>query len=326
MEDWKLERGADKLSVRFQAEKDHLGQFNGEVKTVHVSSLVPEDSFELSSKNSFKYFGAPAVKGSALAVCTVTPDLTLCSGAEVRIRASEEPRKYKKGKDQLSFMVIGSFIAKKNPVNPTFHVSYKIRPTTCLTRAQTALLLDWERSLTLNDAQIVSRIHTIATRELFSFLNEHGDFEYIPRTAMKEKKAKNAENVIATCRRVIAPYLATFTSTLKSFRSCASVHADWNSKFLKAPASNANEQSEDDIEIIPEVLTILNGKRNPKRSKRGSNSKVDPEGDHFIESSPTKKPKPSIDKAEPVDKSPCSGSDEAVVANLKARNSRYMYF
>ena len=96
-----------------------------------------------------------------------------------------------------------------------------------------------------------------------------------------------------------------------------SVHADWNSKFLKAPATNASESSDDDIEIIPEVSSILNGKRNPTRKKRGRNSKQ--EGDHSIETSPTKKPKPSTDKALTDDKTP-SDRDDALVANLKASN------
>ena len=125
LESWTLKSGCDTLLVRFQAPRDPPGYCTGDSKRVPLLTLIPEDRFELSSakNDSFRWFGAPAIKGSALAVCTVTPEQTFCSGAEVRIKAAENADKYKRGKSTLSFMVVGSYVSKKNPGNPTYHVS-----------------------------------------------------------------------------------------------------------------------------------------------------------------------------------------------------------
>ena len=128
LESWKISSGADSLLVRFQSPRDAPGHCTGDTKRVPLSTLMPEDRFELegAKTDSFRWYGAPAIKGSALAVCTVTPEQTFCSGAEVKIKAAHSVDKYKRGKSTLSFMVVGSYVSKKNPGHPTYHVSRQL--------------------------------------------------------------------------------------------------------------------------------------------------------------------------------------------------------
>ena len=118
LEDWQaLPSFGNEVQVRFES---------GEAREAQVSNLVPEDRWRLhkhSTRTLYEYFGCPTQNGSPLAVTTVIRGgLTLCSTDELRVVAQGSTEKYKKGKASLHFLVVGSYIAKKNLVGPTWHV------------------------------------------------------------------------------------------------------------------------------------------------------------------------------------------------------------
>ena len=166
--------------------------------------------------------------------------------------------------------------------------------------------------MTLNDATLTSRIHSIATRDLVGFLKQHGDFVYTERDELG-KRAKIAEAVISVCRRVVGPPLLTFSTAARTFRSTNAVHDDWDSKFLKVKVSGGDaSSSSDDLELIPD-LTHMTRKRG-----RGSTK---PQSKDNVRDTPTKKPKPTVKPAAspPIDSSNISQASGQNVVDLKAR-------
>ena len=118
-----MDSGAESIRVCSATSKDDTYNYTGEVRTVKATSLLPEDRWLLLSTPKFKFFGGPASNGSALAVSTVTPEQTFCSGDEVKIKARQDPSNYKVRKGTLPLLVLGSYVAKKNASGPTMHVS-----------------------------------------------------------------------------------------------------------------------------------------------------------------------------------------------------------
>ena len=172
--------------------------------------------------------------------------------------------------------------------------------------------------LTLNDATLISRVYSVATRDLVQFLKKHGDFVYTERGALS-KRAKNAKAVIAVCRRVIGPFVMTPSTTLKTLRSVCTVHDDWDSKILKLLAYQVDDgSSSSDIELIPEIETILS-RRGRKRGRAAS--KPD-RNEGALNDSPSKKTKGSNPSLNPpsVDE-----SRENLVLDLKVSFSIFHY-
>ena len=143
-------------------------------------------------------------------------------------------------------------------------------------KVQTLLLLDYERALSLSDAQIVSNIFSVCTASLVASLKENGVYDHTQSSQMTKDKAAVAINCLETCRRVIASYLTTPSTAAKTFRTLKMAHNDWDSKFLKKQvkpevgASDSDHERDNKDVILIGTTTKRNRKPRAKPADQGT--------------------------------------------------------
>ena len=250
--------------MQFQSSTDVGAVCSGEKRLVPISRLCPEDRFRLSKKHpKFNYFGLPS-RGSLAAVIDM-PELTLCAADEVKVKARSPSDQYKKGNSSISFLVIGAYVAKKNQLTgPTWHVSFIFSAFRNPHAFQVILMMDWERSLTLSEPQLVHQMYTVAAQNLLSFLKQSEPYEHKPNALMDAKKGDIAANVLSVCRTTLASYIATPSLALKAFNAIAVAHSNWDQKNLKPQfVKEIDVGSDDDVSVSSVTSPIKLGTKAP---------------------------------------------------------------
>ena len=140
-------------------------------------------------------------------------------------------------------------------------------------------MMDWERSLTLNEAQLVHQMYTVAAHSLSSFLKQT-EFDHKPHSQMDDKKSDIAANVFSVCRSALASYVSTPSLALKTFNPIATAHSNWDQHNLKMQFVKEAEVISDDeasINTITSPVKLGTKALRPQRKRKHTSEKSDSE-------------------------------------------------
>ena len=153
--------------------------------------------------------------------------------------------------------------------------------------------------MTLKDAQLLSRVYTIATHSLSGFLKQTGSYEQLRIDELNPKLGKLALEVVSKCRCELASYLSTPSAVLKQVSLIANAHDDWDKKALKEVSVDVDLSSEDESRVNTTPL-----KSRPQRKR----ARYDKDFDETLPKKPKVKPIAPEVKVEPeLDYHACLG-------------------